>query len=563
MQEAWQQLSTAAARPVHRRRWLLRGLGLLLVAVAVIERLRFLAHAAPTDFDDAYTYLRYAQHWLAGEGIVWNSGEPAVYGVTSLLHLAVVTVIRWAFPDLAMWRVLQVASGAAAIGLLAGLTAIAALLSRHRRLSRNWIFACGVLLSLIAFRDAFGFHAATGMDTMLSALSNTVLAFFALQLGAKPTPARMVLAVAAAAVSVLARPDNLICATLCPGLAIALLSPRPRGKALVVYGALTLAVLGGLAVAVWRLLGTPVPLSFFVKQPWYYRGFAGEFGWNPFRFLDVFLVSAWPFLVASIVFADRRGLRRSLVLLVPALLTLAVLFRFNQIMGHLGRFYYPMLPFFAVAGVLQFDRFLSQPPRPKALLVRSALAVAVVVAVHAGSRLGADHYAARGEAETLSAVLAPVAGYHVAATVPLPEIDSWQSARHMAAVAVAAPAGTRIAMSEHGLPGALAPQIVIIDVLGLHDARFARHGFTAAELFRRAPELIWLPHSDHVDMLREILGSEELWTHYRFYPDAFFHGVAIRSDGPHAAALASALSAAWDAAYPGVSMFDYRATRDD
>jgi hypothetical protein len=133
----------------------------------------------------------------------------------------------------------------------------------------------------------------------------------------------------------------------------------------------------------------------------------------------------------------------------------------------------------------------------------------------------------------------------------------------MAAVAVAAPARTRIAMSEHGLPGALAPQIELIDMLGLHDADFARHGFSATELFRRRPELIWLPHADHVDMLRDILASDDFWTHYFFYPDAFFHGVAIRTDGPHATVLASALAAAWDSAYPGIAMADHRAARGD
>jgi hypothetical protein len=64
-------------------------------------------------------------------------------------------------------------------------------------------------------------------------------------------------------------------------------------------------------------------------------------------------------------------------------------------------------------------------------------------------------------------------------------------------------------------------------------------------------------------MLRDILASDDFWTHYLFYPDAFFHGIAIRTDGPHMTALASLLSAAWDSAYPGVTMADYRAVRGD
>ncbi len=535
-------------------------LAMVLVALMIAERLSFLARAAPTDFDDAYTYLRYAQHWLGGDGIAWNAGERATYGVTSLLHLAVVTVIRWAFPTMAMWRVLQVASGAAAVGLLAALVATPALEARSRHLSRNWVFWAGVLLPLLAYREAFGFHAGTGMDTMLSALGNAVLVFFSLRLGKKPDTLRMLLTVAAAMIAVLARPDNLICALLCPALAIAFLGTGPRRKALARYLAMAGLGFALLAALAWLILGTPVPLSFFVKQPGYYGGFAGEFGWNPFRFLEVFSLSAWPFLVVTILLCDRRSWRLCLVLLVPALSTVAVLFRFNQIMGHMGRFYYPMLPFFVVAAALQLDRFVREPgPRPRRLLVRAVVALAIVLAARFGLRLGAERFDARGEAQALGSV----GGYHVRAAAPLPEIDSWESARRVAAIARSAPTGASFAMSEHGLPGALAPQVSIIDVLGLHDAVIAFDGFSTAELFRRKPDFIWMPHPDHVAMLRDIIASDELWAHYDFYPDAFYYGVALRTDGQHAGELSTLLSSVWRDAYPGCAQWDYRAVRGE
>jgi hypothetical protein len=142
-------------------------------------------------------------------------------------------------------------------------------------------------------------------------------------------------------------------------------------------------------------------------------------------------------------------------------------------------------------------------------------------------------------------------------------MDSWQAAHAIAAIAVAAPAGARFAMSEHGLPGALAPRIAIIDVLGLHDPYFARHGFSAAELFRRNPDVIWLPHEDHTQMLRDILGSDEFWAHYVFYPEAFFYGLALRTDGPQRERLAGLVAAQWQAAYPGFALADYQAARGE
>jgi hypothetical protein len=552
----------ARATPPPWRRPALAGLGILLVAIMIAERLGSLAHAAPTDFDDAYTYLRYAQHWLAGDGVSWNAGEPPAYGVTSLLHLAAVTAIRRALPEVAMWRVLQMASGAAAVGFLAALVAVLALEARSRRLARNWVFWTGILLPLLAFREAFVFHAGTGMDTMLSALANTALAFFSLEVARRPSTGRIALVVAAAATSVLARPDNLVCALLCPALALALLGPRPRAKPVVLFVAIAGLAFAGIAVGAWHFLGTPVPLSFFVKQPGYYAGFAGEFGWNPFRFAEVFLLSVWPFMVITILLGDREGWRTSAVLLIPALSTIVVIFRFTQIMGHLGRFYYPMLPFFVIAGGLQLDRFLCRPRRrlqARQVFVRCALALVVVVATRAGLAVGADGYDARGEAQDLP----PADGYRVAAVDALPEMDSWESARRIAALAASASAGISFAMSEHGLPGALAPHTKVIDILGLHDAHFAMNGFSAAELFRRQPDFIWMPHSDHVAMLRNILASDEFWAHYAFYPDAFFHGVAVRTDGRHAAELASLLAWAWHSAYPESPMGDYRAVRGE
>ena len=120
----------------RRALWLL---GLVLVIGLGAERALTLAHAAPTDFDDAYMYLRYAKHVLAGHGISWNAGEGGVYGVTSLLHLFVLAKLRWAFPGLGSAALLRIASGSAAAALLAALVGIVALHARHPRLRRNWL----------------------------------------------------------------------------------------------------------------------------------------------------------------------------------------------------------------------------------------------------------------------------------------------------------------------------------------------------------------------------------------------------------------------------------------
>ena len=539
---------------------MLRFLGLFAVVGLVVARLVGLAHAPATDFDDAYMYLRYANHMLAGQGMAWNPGEGSVYGVTSLLHLTMVVLAQSVFPWLAPAALLQVVSGGAAIGLLAALIGIAALCSRHARLCQNWLFWTALLMPLVAFREAFAFHAGTGMDTMVSALANAVLVFFTLQFTRSPSLSRACWTALASLLAVLARPDNLLCALLCPILGVLLLVPRPRRKPLAAFAVMVGGLLATLVFAEWRCLGSPLPLSFFAKLPFYYGGFAGEFGWNPFLFLKVFALSAWPFVVVLILFADRAGIRRAAVLLVPALASMAVLCRFNQIMGHLGRFYFPFLPFFVAAGALEFDAWLARrgtgPAANSAKMIRRAVVAVTLTLIGSLSlSLAADGYSGRAQSQKLVSI----DGFHTLAQAPLPDLDSWQSAHAIAEMARAAPARASFAMSEHGLPGALAPQTTIIDVLGLHDPYFARHGFSATELFRRKPDVIWLPHSDHTQMLRDILDSDEFWNHYAFYPDAFFHGIALRTDGPHAARLAELLSAQWRKAYPSLPMADYQA----
>ncbi len=545
---------------------LLRLLCALVVVSVVLERVHAFFQAGPTDFDDAYMYLRYAHKALAGHWLVWNPGEAPVYGVTSLLHFLVVTLVHGLLPGLGQAAVLQMASGAAALALLAALVALCARACREVRLHGNFLLWGAVLLPLVCYREAFFFHAHTGMDTMLAALANTVVVFASLRLAEKPSRARALATAVVGLLAIEARPDNVIIAALCPFLALLLLARAPRLRPLLVWaGTFTGLVLIDLTLK-WRLLGTPLPLAFYAKQPWYYQGFVGEFTWNPFLFLEVALATVAPFLVATVLFARRASVRLLLVLLIPATATLAALFSVNQIMGHLGRFYFPSLPLFVVAGALVTDRWVkglpealasteSAPGFARSLLVR--LACALLALLGGAQALQAAGRAYEGRAQTQ--VLASLDGYRVSAAEPLPDLDSWQASREIAELAAEAPPGTTFAMSEHGLVGAVASRAVIIDLLGLHDPIFARGGFSATELWRRQPDVIWMPHPDHTQMLRDILDSDELWQHYVFYPDAFTYGLALRRDGARYPILAGLLAERWKAAYPGLRPEDYLA----
>jgi hypothetical protein len=116
-------------------------------------------------------------------------------------------------------------------------------------------------------------------------------------------------------------------------------------------------------------------------------------------------------------------------------------------------------------------------------------------------------------------------------------------------------------MTEYGLVGAQAPRAVIIDLLGLHDRAVALGGRSTRALFADPPDLIWMPHWDYTQMVRDLLDADALWVHYAFYPDAFTYGVALRLDGPRSAALERLFAERWAVAYPGIDRERYRARR--
>lgn len=512
------------------------GLGLAVLA----ERAVTLAGSPPTDFDDAYMFVRYANNLLAGHGLAWNPGEPPVHGATSLLHVLVVAALRGLAPGLDDARLLLAASGGAAV-LLLGAVGLAVARFAGRPL------LAPVAMAALGASDAFVFHAQSGMDTQLAALAVAGVAAAALWLAEAPGTARALVAALAAELAVLARPDAALYALLVPALA------APRRRALRPFAA-ALAILGAADLAARRLLlGTALPLGFFVKRPGAYGDFGGEHFWNPYLFLEVFLVAVAPFALVLPLATTRRTARAVAALVGPVVPTFAVLAGLNQIMGHLGRFYFPAAPLLALGAAIALARRLEEPLAPRALAVRAAAAALAIGLGHLALDAAATRYAA-GAREPAP----PPVTWRLPAREPLPELDSWRASERVAALLRDAPPGTRVALTEHGLVGARAPRAVLIDVIGLHDRRFALGGFELAELWRRAPDLIWLPHPDYGRMLRDLYASDALWAGYRVYPEAFTFGLAVRRDAP---ALLDLVRAHFAGAYPGRSLDEHEALR--
>ncbi|MBN2476865.1 MAG: hypothetical protein JXB62_19820 [Pirellulales bacterium] len=541
----------------------LRAVCLAAVVVSLAACVYVLLTSPPTRFDDSYMFLRYANNILAGRGHAWNPDGVQVYGSTSLLHVGVVTLLKGCLPRAADATVLLVASALPGLATMLLLVLGCAWISTHRLLHRQYLLWAGLLLPVLVFDGTLRYHLQTGMDTMLAGLGNAVLILATLRLVSRPSAGRLAAVVAAGYLAFLARPDNGVYATLFPALAILLLVRGPRRKLLAVFALSLLAVLLADAAVKWLVFGSPLPLPFYAKQHGAYRGYANPDGPNPFLLLSVFLATALPFVCAVWLLARRETIRVLTALLVPVALTFGYYFSVNQIMGAAGRFYFPSLPFFVVAAAVVVDDRLRAAGEGCVLGQRELLTRLVILLLVIGvGREGLAAATARYQSTLPPAgTTAARPAYDVAAEEPLPAVDRWDAIQAMASLAERVPAGTVIALSEHGVVGARAPQATLIDLVGLHDRQFALHGFSAAELFRRKPDLIWLPHYHYTNILGGILQSDAFWRDYAFYPGAFDYGLAIRNDSPHRARLTVLVDQQWKALYGDRDLGQYRAVR--
>jgi len=571
--------------------------GSLAVGLAALAYIIY--NSLPCFFDDAYMFIRYAQNILAGYGHAWNPGEGPAFGSTSVTHLAVVTLMKLCLPGLPDAQLLLAASAIPTFVLLVVLVIGCGRLAEHPLLRGNYVLWGGLLVPAIVLQEPLKYHLRSGMDTMLSALSNAVLILLTLWLvrrlrggeigdwglgigkegGTKtdhstpiPNPQSRIpssrapygllaAVVAAAYFTYLTRPDNGIYATLFPAMCILLLGSGPRRKMLAAFALSMLAVLALDLLAKRLLLGTALPLPFYAKQHGAYEGYAGVSIWNPIVLMRIFFWGMMPFLCVIVFLFQRRNAAMLAAFFVPVGLTFAYYFTVNQIMGFEARFYYPSLPFFAVAAAVTLDRWLVAR-QGRALLSPSELVVRLIVlflVIFGGRQLTFSTYLwyDRLMAEELAGPSSRQ--YETIAAEELPPPRFLDALSDLAWIAKNSPPRTKIALSEYGQIGAAAPEAVLVDVVGLHDKEFALEGFSAERLFARKPDLIWFPHYHYTKMIRDVLDSDEFWEEYLYYPRAFIFGLAIRKDSPHFEEISALVKDRWELNYEGLRMEDYLA----
>ena len=527
--------------------------GLLFLAAVSLLGLHWYNNRQ-TDFDDAYMFMRYALHFLDGHGLRWNIGEPPVFGATSIPY-----VIQLAFSlkllPFAPEKVLVLNSAADSL-----LAVVVMAFSCYENVQSRWLKSFPLILGGIAFfltrNPQFLAHTTYGMDTMLAAASNGLMIGSVLRLRRDPSLFHAAAAGVCSWFSVFCRVDNAIYAVVFPWLVMVLFKVRLQAR--LVWVGVFVGLMA--ADAAWKafVFGGILPLPFYVKLAGYYRDSFAPVMCTPVRNLKHFFQACLPFLGLAVFSFRGRSFRLAACFAVPLMLTVLALFQPLHIMGTMGRFFFPGLPFVVIPAVLIFDDWL----RGEAGRDLKLSALSLTVGLMAALALVQWGPIALGKTSTWAAKRTQQmhAGKYDPQVVTwfkqegIRDMDWWAAILHMDRILQKLPEDLVFAVSEDGYLSSRYPRMKIVDLNGLHDRYLARHGFDAGYVLSHKPDLIWFPHWAYPASIKAFWNEPSFWQNYDYYPRALIYGVAIRRDSPLHDKIQEAIAAEWSKVYPDTSM---------
>jgi hypothetical protein len=411
---------------------------LLVLLVGVV----FAGLFSPFITDDALITLRYARHLSAGEGLVFNPGEPPVEGYSNFLQLLLASLVLRL--DLAPLPILRGLNLSAAILLLPALYTVV-----QRELRRPALATAAALL--LAVHAPLWYWAASGLETALYTL--TLFAGVALVSAARPG-----LRLASALPLLLAallRPEG-AAAIAVIGLILLVESARAAGSGVAGLrawirergGWIAAVALPYAAYTAWRI----ATFGDLLPNTVHYKAGATTPGALVWALLD----GAGPLVVAAALAPLHRLGLFARIAAALALLHLVMLWDVTPSVAYLHRFFIPVIPLLVALAAFAADAALGPPSR--ASRRRGVVLLALALAW---------------------SVLNPRSG--VAKAVDRVE---HHRARYVARLRVAAALGealtheARVAVGDVGVIGYVLPN-PIADAFGLNDRaftrRFARH----------------------------------------------------------------------------------------
>lgn len=511
-------------------------------------------------WDDAYMFVRYADHLRAGDGLRWNPGEPPTYGLTALLYVVPVTVLRALAPESDDFAVLwtSVACGVLLLCALARLVHV--VLRGVANAGVAWLLiTVGVLAEIGPLQ-----HCATGMDTTFALLLLTLFLVAAARPERRATGRSAIAFGASGGLLYAVRPDLLLFpAALLLGEFVAAAAGAPRRRAFLA-GATALAVVAAQLALAQLYFGSALPLPFYAKAVQSFEpALAAKYEQRAADGLRDFLLHHSPLVVLALspLLGGWRRLRRTWTAADLALLLATVAFLvwyrgFVVQVMHMGqRFYYPTLPPLVWLAARAAAAWLREPPR---LLVasdgrlRASWRLASLLALVAALTWTGPRFAERvvewygfASGRTALTTLEAVATEEEADGTPAAAGDglvlrtaaNLRVAMFLAREFDALPADLVVAGTEIGFVGLAAGRHRVVDLCGLHDADIARHGFSADRVLEvDRPDVLYFPHPDYRAMRTALFQHPRFVAEWEKVPRARrgpYLPFALRKTSPH------------------------------
>jgi len=481
-------------------------------------------------FDDAFMFVRYSDNFLQGNGFKWNKEDDFFYGCTSLFYLFLVTVFRWALASLDIENILRLS--AYSLGTLA-IFLVPFIVKEIKERITPTDFLLALLFSLLYYifiADIVYFNR-IGMDTTASLFLNSLLCLSVLIYVNKSSVKTSLFMACCAYAAWMVRPDNLIFAVLCPGMAIFYIKRFRFSKDFIIF----VSILGFLLLVDFSIkfliYGDVLPVSHYVKTKSFYDGYLGHYKWVPIQYLSNVISWVMIFIPVIILKSNKKTLPILAIFLVPVLLTFSYYQNVLQIMGFNSRYYFPSLPFILCAVIYVWFRGNSLKEINIVRLVSTILVLSV-------SFLTVQRLDEKVAEIDMQGREDRVYGYEPERKMNFlneerKKLYHQDTFRNVSEMMSDMPEGVILSASEVGRVAAFNPHIQVIDTVGLQNIVFAKEGFSIEFLLSLEPDIVWMPHFDYSRIRADIYDSENFWRDYQVYPELYRYGIAIRKKSPY------------------------------
>lgn len=480
-------------------------------------------------FDDSYMFIRYIEHIKSGGGFSWNYGEPS-YGCTSItytLFLVIFTTIITTFGNFSPESTLQFSAFCMFILSIVFLVA-----SIFKTISNTWVLLLFVfLLSCMLFMPSIYYNIHNALDTMASMFALSWLSYCWLNYASNSDLKRLIFGIISSIVAFEIRPDNGIYALFIPTLTFFYIYHYKRDSLktnhLKLFYSIFCFTLGIGLLLKWIYFGSPLPLSFYIKNNYYYSGYIMQHIWNPFIYLKIFIQEfVWILLLPLILFFNKKNTKQSLIFLLPLLVMVLYYFSVTQIMGNDARFYIPSLPILFCGVLVLCSNAEFEIKKLKSPILWLLIAITFLFP-RLLQEVGYKIYKPYIQNKTM-----------LEAEPYLEKIQYFEHKKHQTLDWNDAIYGVEnilsqmndsliFAATEYGYLGAKFPRMKIFDLAGLHNKSVALNGFTENELKLNHPDFIWMPHFYYTGLYYQLTQCEYFKSNYIFYPFVLNYGVAI------------------------------------